>query len=51
VGLTGAGVYLIYFYINGFKTPVIIDDQLPCYRNGRPLFATGKPPKTDDQEE
>lgn len=33
-----AGIYLLYFYINGRKTGVIIDDYIPC-REDRP-FAT-----------
>jgi len=28
--VTKNGVYVCYFYINGTKTPVIIDDYLPC---------------------
>ena len=26
-----AGVYLLNFYINGIKTPVIVDDYLPVF--------------------
>lgn len=33
-----AGIYMIYFYVNGKKTGVVIDDYIPC-RGGRP-FAT-----------
>lgn len=37
-----AGVYLLYFYVNGRKTPVIVDDYFPCYNDGKPAFAKGK---------
>lgn len=33
-----AGIYLIYFYVNGKKTAVVVDDFIPCLNN-RP-FAT-----------
>ena len=36
-----AGIYMMYFYINGVKTPVIVDDYLPS-KNGRCGFAKGK---------
>lgn len=29
-----AGCYLVYFYVNGAKTPVIIDDYLPVTQDG-----------------
>ncbi len=37
--LTKNGVYVCYFYINGTKTPVIIDDYLPCDQDGKLVFA------------
>jgi hypothetical protein len=36
--LNASGCYLVYFYINGVKKPVIIDDFLPC-KNNQPVFA------------
>ena len=42
-----AGIYLVYFYVNGRKTPVIIDDFFPCpplrgrQKNYVPAFAKG----------
>ena len=32
------GVYLIYLYVNGIKTPVIVDDYFPCYKSGNIAF-------------
>jgi hypothetical protein len=29
-----AGCYLVYFYVNGIKTPVIVDDYFPCDSDG-----------------
>lgn len=29
----------MYFYINGVKTPVVVDDQLPCNEDGSVAFA------------
>ena len=26
-----AGIYLVYFYVNGVKKPVIVDDMLPVW--------------------
>ena len=34
-----AGCYMVYFYINGMRNSVIIDDFLPCF-NGYPCYAT-----------
>lgn len=39
--LNDAGIYLIYFWINGVKTGVIVDDYLPT-QNGQMAFANGK---------
>ena len=36
-----SGIYMMYFYINGVKTPVIVDSWIPV-RNGRPAFAKAK---------
>ena len=36
-----AGIYCMMFYINGIRTPVVVDDWLPC-RNGRPAFARSR---------
>lgn len=34
---------MVYFYVNGIKTPVVIDDYLPCSpQNGKPIFARSK---------
>ena len=33
-----AGVYLVYLFVNGIKTPVIVDDYFPCYKNGSVAF-------------
>jgi len=35
-----AGCYIIYFYINGVRTPVIIDDRLPVLKNGKLAFTS-----------
>ena len=35
-----AGIYMMYLYVNGYKTPVIVDDWVPCKYNGFP-FAAG----------
>ena len=33
-----AGIYMMLFYVNGVKTPVIVDDYIPCI-DGVPCFA------------
>jgi hypothetical protein len=35
-----AGCYIIYFYVNGLRTPVLIDDRLPKLKNGKLAFAS-----------
>jgi hypothetical protein len=40
--VNAAGCYVVYFYINGIKTPVMIDDWLPVVSDGRPAFASSK---------
>lgn len=35
-----AGCYLLYLYINGQKTPIMVDDWVPCNYSGKP-FAAG----------
>lgn len=37
-----AGCYLVYFFVNGAKTPVIIDDYLPVTQDGAVAFASSK---------
>ena len=37
--INAAGVYLIYFYVNGIKTPVIVDDYIPV-QGSRPAFSS-----------
>lgn len=32
----------MYFYVNGIKTPVIVDDYLPIDENGNVAFASSK---------
>lgn len=36
-----AGIYLMTFFVNGVKTPVVVDDWVPTKRN-RPVFAGTK---------
>ena len=36
-----AGIYAVFLYVNGVRTPVIIDDWLPC-RRGKPAFAKSR---------
>ena len=36
-----AGIYLLYFYINGKKTGVVVDDYIPC-RGNRPFATSSK---------
>jgi calpain-15 len=33
-----AGIYLMSIYVNGIKTPVVVDDYIPTM-NGKPCFA------------
>lgn len=40
--INNAGIYLVRFYINGNETPVIVDDYLPCTKNGTPAFASSR---------
>ena len=38
-----AGIYIIYFFVNGVRTPVVIDDLLPVWSTTmQPVFATAK---------
>ena len=39
--VNSAGIYLISLFVNGYETPVIIDDHLPV-RNNRPCFARSR---------
>lgn len=35
-----AGIYMVYLYVNGVKTPVIVDDFVPVWpQNNQPIFA------------
>ena len=36
--INDAGIYLLSLYVNGVKTPVVVDDWIPC-KNDRPCFA------------
>ena len=38
--VNSAGIYMVRFFINGQDTPIIVDDYLPCKRDGKPAFAT-----------
>ena len=40
--LNAAGIYLVRFFINGNETPVIVDDHLPCNKNGGLAFASSR---------
>ena len=40
--INNAGIYLVKFFINGNETPVIVDDYLPCTKDGKPAFAYSK---------
>lgn len=38
-----AGIYLLYFYVNGVRTPVIVDDSVPVALDGQqPITMTVK---------
>jgi calpain-15 len=36
--VNSAGIYMVSLYVNGLKTPVIVDDWIPCI-DGKPCFA------------
>lgn len=36
--INDSGIYLVYFYLNGIRTPVVVDDYFPSY-NGRIAFS------------
>jgi hypothetical protein len=40
-----AGIYLIFFYINGYKQGVIVDDYLPAKKDGILAFSASKKPE------
>lgn len=40
--INSAGCYLVYFYVNGIKTPVIVDDYFPVNEYGTVAFASSK---------
>ena len=33
-----AGIYMLLFFVNGVRTPIIVDDYIPCI-NKKPCFA------------
>jgi len=33
-----AGIYMVLLYVNGLRTPIIVDDWIPCI-DGKPCFA------------
>jgi calpain-15 len=37
-----AGIYLVTLFVNGIKTPVVVDDWIPVNRSNRPVFASNK---------
>ena len=37
-----AGCYVVYFYVNGVKTPVMIDDYFPVTTYNKLAFSSGK---------
>ena len=40
--VNAAGIYMVKMFINGNEQPVIVDDYLPCKRNGSAAFATSR---------
>ena len=41
--VNAAGIYMIYLYVNGVRTPIIIDDLIPVWSStNQPVFATSK---------
>lgn len=40
--VNSAGCYLVYFYVNGTKTPVIVDDYFPVTEWGSLAFSSSK---------
>lgn len=38
--VNGSGIYVVCFYVNGVRTPVVIDDYIPVWPyNNEPVFA------------
>ena len=38
-----AGIYMVYLYVNGIRTAVVIDDYIPVWpQNNQPVFAKAK---------
>ena len=40
--INSAGVYLVYFFVNGFGSGVIVDDYLPVTEDGQIAFGSCK---------
>ena len=36
-----AGIYMLLFFVNGVRTPIIVDDYIPCI-DGKPCFASSE---------
>ena len=43
--INSAGIYLVYFYLNGKRTAVIIDDHLPVDKDDNLSFSYSKKPE------
>ena len=38
-----AGIYMVYLFVNGMRTAVIVDDYIPVWpQNNAPVFAKGR---------
>lgn len=43
--INAAGIYLVFFYINGYKQGVIVDDYFPVKQDGTLAFSGSKKPE------